>query len=115
MVAPLLQGKAAIENTPHDHGDFRCRGKQLIIRRIMGEYDLMAFLYQSTIYFFVKHHRAHHVFLDTHADPQNSKRGFWFSQLGWRLVKERPEYKEKVKTLEYNDVLSDPVVRFQKM
>ncbi|XP_074604322.1 stearoyl-CoA desaturase 5-like [Brevipalpus obovatus] len=70
---------------------------------------------ESTIYFFVKHHRAHHVFLDTHADPQNVKRGFWFSQIGWRLVRARPEYREKVKTLQYTDVLSDPVVKFQKI
>lgn len=55
------------------------------------------------------------MFLDTHADPQNSKRGFWFSQLGWRLIKERPEYVEKVQTLQYTDVLCDPVVKFQKM
>ncbi|XP_074600840.1 acyl-CoA desaturase 3-like [Brevipalpus obovatus] len=64
--------------------------------------------------FYVKHHRAHHTFVDTHADPQNIRRGFWFPLIGWKLVKEHPEYKKKVKTLQYKDVINDPVVWFQK-
>ncbi|XP_053202774.1 stearoyl-CoA desaturase 5-like isoform X2 [Panonychus citri] len=70
---------------------------------------------ESTIYYYVKHHRAHHVFIDTHADPQNVHRGFCFAQLGWRFMKPRPEYRTKVKTLDFTDALSDPVVKYQKM
>ncbi|XP_074604321.1 stearoyl-CoA desaturase 5-like [Brevipalpus obovatus] len=70
---------------------------------------------ESTIYYYVKHHRAHHKWMDTHADPQNVHRGFWFAQLGWRFTRPRAEYREKVATLEFTDALSDPVVKYQKM
>ncbi|XP_015787573.1 stearoyl-CoA desaturase 5 [Tetranychus urticae] len=70
---------------------------------------------ESTIYYYVKHHRAHHVFIDTHADPQNVHRGFCFAQLGWRFLKPRPEYRTKVTTLDFQDALNDPVVKYQKM
>ncbi len=32
-------------------------------------------------------HRYHHLHTDTHSDPYNAKRGFWYSHMGWIFVK----------------------------
>lgn len=46
-------------------------------------------------------------------DPHNSKRGFWFSQIGWVVSPKRPELQEKLESFRLPDLEKDPVVRFQ--
>lgn len=62
----------------------------------------------------VRDHRVHHKFTDTDADPHNSKRGFFFSHIGWLLVKKHPDVKIKGGTIDMSDLRSDPIVMFQK-
>ncbi|XP_050508836.1 acyl-CoA Delta-9 desaturase-like isoform X2 [Diabrotica virgifera virgifera] len=69
---------------------------------------------QNNIYIWARDHRLHHKYTDTDADPHNSNRGFFFSHVGWLLMKKHPEVKHKGKTIDMSDVAADPVVKFQK-
>lgn len=57
--------------------------------------------------------RVHHKFTETDADPHNIKNGFFFSHVGWLLVKRQPEYFEKARKLDISDLLDEPILRFQ--
>ncbi|XP_064214250.1 similar to CG5887-PA isoform X1 [Tribolium castaneum] len=69
---------------------------------------------QNHIYEWVRDHRAHHKFSDTDADPHNSTRGFFFSHMGWLLVRKHPQVKIKGKLIDLSDLEEDQVVMFQK-
>nr|CAH7717153.1 unnamed protein product [Callosobruchus chinensis] len=69
---------------------------------------------QNDIHEWVRDHRVHHKFTDTDADPHNSNRGFFFSHIGWLMVKKHPMVITKGKTVDMSDIEADPVVRFQK-
>ncbi|MCB9228399.1 MAG: fatty acid desaturase [Deltaproteobacteria bacterium] len=43
---------------------------------------------QGTVKDWVRHHRFHHMGSDTRRDPHNARRGFWFSHMGWILIKQ---------------------------
>ncbi len=66
---------------------------------------------QSSIYIWAAGHRPHHRFVDDEAlDPYSSRRGLWFSHIGWmlrRYASGEPDFKY-VKDLE-----RDPIVMFQ--
>lgn len=59
-------------------------------------------------------HRMHHKYSETDADPHNATRGFFFSHIGWLLVRKHPDLKEKGKGLDLSDLYADPILRFQK-
>lgn len=44
----------------------------------------------------------------------NINRGFFFSHMGWLLVKKHPLVKEKGATLDMSDLTSEPVLMFQR-
>lgn len=69
--------------------------------------------FQNSIHEWVRDHRAHHKFTDTNADPHNSKRGFWFSHMGWLLVRKHPEVKRKGASISMADVEQDEIAMFQ--
>lgn len=46
--------------------------------------------YQNSIYEWARDHRVHHKYTETNADPVNSKRGFFFSHVGWLCCKKHP-------------------------
>ncbi|XP_044262405.1 acyl-CoA Delta-9 desaturase-like [Tribolium madens] len=69
---------------------------------------------QNHIYEWVRDHRVHHKFTDTDADPHNSNQGFFFSHMGWLMVKKHKDVFIKGKTIDLSDVAADPVVQFQK-
>lgn len=78
-------------------------------------YALMnASAFQNSIYEWSRDHRVHHKFSETDADPHNARRGFFFSHMGWLLVKKHPDVIAKGKQLDMSDLLEDPVVRFQR-
>lgn len=70
--------------------------------------------FQNSIYEWVRDHRVHHKFTDTNADPHNSKRGFFFSHMGWLMCKKHPDVREKGKQIDMSDLEADPIVMFQK-
>ncbi|KAF5277399.1 hypothetical protein FQA39_LY06212 [Lamprigera yunnana] len=76
---------------------------------------LQSSAFQNHIYEWVRDHRVHHKFTDTDADPHNAKRGFFFSHIGWLMVKKQKDVFNKGGTVDMSDVEADPVVRFQKL
>ncbi|KAK9504993.1 hypothetical protein O3M35_009151 [Rhynocoris fuscipes] len=70
--------------------------------------------FQNHIYEWVRDHRVHHKFTDTDADPHNSRRGFFFSHIGWLMVKKHDDVKIKGKQIDMSDLERDWVVMFQK-
>ncbi|XP_066157260.1 acyl-CoA Delta-9 desaturase-like [Euwallacea fornicatus] len=69
---------------------------------------------QNDLYIWTRDHRVHHKFTDQNADPHNSTRGFFFSHIGWLMVKKHPDVIEKGKLIDLSDLMQDPVVRFQR-
>lgn len=62
-------------------------------------------------------HRTHHRFVDTDRDPYNSKRGLWYSHIGWLFRHPDPEHRtasgEFSKYSNIRDLEADPILRFQ--
>ncbi|KYQ54756.1 Acyl-CoA Delta(11) desaturase [Trachymyrmex zeteki] len=82
------------------------------MRFILIIFQTIAF--QDDIYQWVRDHRMHHKFTDTDADPYNSRRGFFFSHIGWLLVRKHPDLITKGTTIDCSDLMQDPLVAFQK-
>lgn len=70
---------------------------------------------QFTIFKWAAGHRTHHKYSDTDADPHNVRRGFMFSHMGWTVMREHPMVEIKGSTIDFSDLLADPVVRIQKV
>lgn len=64
---------------------------------------------QGSIKWWARGHRAHHRYTDTDLDPYNAHRGFWYSHIGWMLLKPR----RKPGVADVSDLSKDPVVRWQ--
>ncbi|XP_012225497.2 acyl-CoA Delta-9 desaturase-like [Linepithema humile] len=77
---------------------------------------LLAILYCMTgmtcLTRWIRVHRTHHRYTDTCADPHNSNRGFFFSHVGWLMMKHHPAVKEYGKNVDLSDLAADPVIRF---
>merc|ERR1712216_393456 len=69
---------------------------------------------QGSIYHWARDHRVHHKYSETHADPHNAMRGFFFAHMGWLYVKKHPDVIKAGKELDFSDLHEDPVVMFQK-
>nr|AAM28483.2 acyl-CoA desaturase HassLPAQ [Helicoverpa assulta] len=70
--------------------------------------------FQNSAIDWVRDHRLHHKYSDTDADPHNASRGFFYSHVGWLLVRKHPEVKKRGKELNMSDIYNNPVLRFQK-
>ncbi|XP_075974336.1 acyl-CoA Delta-9 desaturase-like [Anticarsia gemmatalis] len=84
---------------------------KLPLRVILLWFFTMAF--QNSVVEWVRDHRVHHKFCDTDADPHNSHRGFFFSHMGWLMVKKHPDVLSKGRTIDMSDLLEDPLLHFQ--
>lgn len=69
--------------------------------------------FQDSVFNWVRDHRMHHKYSETDADPHNTSRGFFYSHIGWLLVKKHPDVTEKGKGLDLSDIRADPIVMFQ--
>lgn len=58
--------------------------------------------------------RVHHKFVDSDADPHNVNRGFFFSHIGWLMIKKHSDVIAKGKSIDMSDLKNDPVIMFQK-
>jgi len=74
---------------------------------------LSSMSYENSVFEWARDHRVHHKFSDTDADPHNSKRGFFFSHIGWLLCRKHPQVIVQGKKIDLSDLLNDPVVMFQ--
>ncbi|KYN30213.1 Stearoyl-CoA desaturase 5 [Trachymyrmex cornetzi] len=66
----------------------------------------------NDIFEWVRDHRVHHKYTDTNADPHNSNRGFFFSHVGWLMMKKHPDVIRKGCEIDMSDVLADPIAVF---
>ncbi|XP_053612272.1 acyl-CoA Delta-9 desaturase isoform X1 [Plodia interpunctella] len=82
------------------------------LRLILVAFNTLAF--QDSAIDWARDHRMHHKYSETDADPHNATRGFFFSHIGWLLVRKHPELKRKGKGLDLSDLYADPILRFQK-
>lgn len=69
---------------------------------------------QNNLFVWCRDHRVHHRFSETDGDPHNSMRGFFFAHMGWLLRKKHPDVFIKGAKVNVDDLLEDPVIRFQK-
>jgi len=69
---------------------------------------------QGSIYHWSRDHRVHHKYTETEADPHNAMRGFFFSHMGWLLVKKDPSVIKAGRELDFSDLQEDAAVMFQK-
>ncbi|KAH3863249.1 stearoyl-CoA desaturase 5-like [Dreissena polymorpha] len=91
------------------HRSYKAR---LPLRIFLAVLNSMSF--QNDVIEWARDHRVHHKYSETDADPHNAKRGFFFSHVGWLLVRKHPEVKNKGKQLDISDLLADPVLRIQR-
>jgi len=69
---------------------------------------------QGTILHWARDHRTHHLYSDTAADPHDANLGFWFSHVGWLVLKKRPEVYKAGREVNCKDLYADPIVMLQK-
>ncbi|KAM3964214.1 acyl-CoA Delta(11) desaturase-like [Aphomia sociella] len=91
------------------HKSYKAR---LPLRVLLAIFHTISF--QLAAVDWVRDHRAHHKYSETDADSHNATRGFFFSHIGWVLVKKHPQIKAKGRTIDISDIYADPVLRFQK-
>jgi fatty-acid desaturase len=57
-------------------------------------------------------HRKHHAFADTENDPHNSRRGFWYSHIGW-IVQKKSAFRDADEMRKFaRDIAQDPYYRW---
>jgi len=65
---------------------------------------------QGSVRWWARDHRAHHRYTDTDKDPYNANRGFWYSHIGWMLLKQNPA---TIGRASIEDLNADPWIRWQ--
>ncbi|XP_058810731.1 acyl-CoA Delta-9 desaturase-like [Phymastichus coffea] len=81
------------------------------LRVILTFFNTIAF--QRSVLTWSKVHRLHHKYSDTDGDPHNSRRGLFFSHMGWVMMTKHPDIIEKGKGIDMSDLEADPILRFQ--
>ncbi|MCQ7632642.1 acyl-CoA desaturase [Salmonella enterica] len=104
-----IEGIGAGAHRLWSHRTYKAR---LPLRLFLIIANTMAF--QNDVYEWSRDHRTHHKFSETHADPHNSRRGFFFSHVGWLLVRKHPAVKEKGGMVDMSDLKADKLVMFQR-
>lgn len=84
---------------------------ELPLRIILGVFQTIAA--QNSIYDWCRDHRVHHKHAETDGDPHNAKRGFFFSHMGWLMMKKHPDVISKGRKIPLDDLRNDIVVDFQ--
>lgn len=91
------------------HRTFKANQKMKILMLI-----LQTMAGQEPALHWVRDHRVHHKYTDTDADPYNSRRGFFFSHMGWLCCKKHPEVVKQGKKVDMSDLENDPLFQLQK-
>ncbi|KAI5308871.1 stearoyl-CoA 9-desaturase [Ascosphaera atra] len=65
---------------------------------------------EGSIRWWSRDHRAHHRFTDTDKDPYSVRKGFWYSHMGWMVMKQNPK---RIGRTDISDLNEDPVVVWQ--
>eukprot|EP00026_Physarum_polycephalum_P005091 Phypoly_transcript_05119.p1 GENE.Phypoly_transcript_05119~~Phypoly_transcript_05119.p1 ORF type:complete len:599 (+),score=47.52 Phypoly_transcript_05119:245-1798(+) len=89
------------------HKAFRVRDPTKLILILLGTACM-----QRSVLWWVRDHRAHHKYTDTDKDPYNATRGFWYSHIGWLLVKSEPAESSRL-PVPMDDLNHDPMLVWQ--
>ena len=89
----------------------RCYKATLPFRILLMCFDCIAM--QNSILIWSRDHRLHHKYAETHADPHNANRGFFFAHVGWLLMLKHPQVLIKGRNIDLSDLRNDPVIMFQ--
>jgi len=65
---------------------------------------------EGSVRWWCRDHRAHHRYTDSDKDPYSAQQGFWFSHMGWMLLKQEPG---KIGRASIEDLNADPWIRWQ--
>jgi len=68
---------------------------------------------QHSVFHWARDHRLHHKKSDTNADPHNINRGFFFSHIGWLMVKKNRATLEEMKKIDISDLKKSFMLRMQ--
>jgi stearoyl-CoA desaturase (delta-9 desaturase) len=69
---------------------------------------------QNDVIEWARDHRVHHKYSETNADPHNATKGFFFSHVGWLLVRKHPDVIKKGKNIDLSDLYNDKILAFQR-
>ncbi|XP_013193916.1 acyl-CoA Delta-9 desaturase-like [Amyelois transitella] len=69
---------------------------------------------QNSVFHWCRDHRLHHRYTDTDGDPHNSRRGFFFSHMGWLMTKKHPLITKLGSKLDFSDLQADWMIIYQK-
>ncbi|KAL5355654.1 acyl-CoA desaturase [Aspergillus floccosus] len=65
---------------------------------------------QGSIRWWSRGHRAHHRYTDTEKDPYSVRKGFWYSHIGWMVMKQNPK---NIGRADITDLNEDSIVIWQ--
>jgi len=66
--------------------------------------------FEGSAKWWCRNHRAHHRYTDTDKDRYNAKKGFFYSHLGWMLVKQKVN---NIGFADITDLQKDPMIQWQ--
>lgn len=112
MYFTLLLATQGVGAGAHRLWTHRCYKAKLPLRLLLAFYQTSTL--QKDIYDWVRDHRLHHKYSDTEYDPHNATRGFFYSHIGWLMIKKSEKVITKGKELDLSDLLEDPVVVYQR-
>ena len=90
------------------HKSFEARTSIKVLLMLMN-----SIAFQESIYIWSRNHRVHHKWADTDRDFTNSRRGFFFAHMGWKMYEEHPQVQVGRELVPCNDLLNDRLVMFQ--
>ncbi|KPJ02273.1 Acyl-CoA Delta(11) desaturase [Papilio xuthus] len=112
LTALLYPLRISITAGAHRLWTHRAYKAKLPLQIILVVLNSLAF--QNTAIDWVRDHRLHHRYSDTDADPHNATRGFFYSHIGWLLVRKHEEVKRRGKFIDMSDIYANPVLCFQR-
>ena len=92
--------------------NYRIRAIVSSCKYIPNDITDIFFPIQTHFYKWIRDHRTHHRYTETCADPHDATRGFFFSHIGWLMVKRDPAVKEYGSKIDMSDIAADPVIKF---
>lgn len=69
---------------------------------------------QGSVFHWARDHRVHHKRSDKEGDPYNAARGFFYSHVGWLLLRKPEAVINAGRQLNFDDLLADPIVKLQQ-
>lgn len=110
-IALHIMGGLGITAGAHRLWAHRTYKATLPVRLLLGLFQTIAA--QNSIYEWCRDHRVHHKHTETNADPHNAQRGFFFSHMGWLMIKKHPDVISKGRKIPLDDLSLDLVVKYQ--